>query len=64
MDTQQIPRQRSIEEQIEEYRTIVSDVFAHHRRVCQQSGREICSCGASCPCEAEQLAAQLFDWVD
>lgn len=64
MDTR-LPRPRpSIQEQIERYRTVVADVFAHHHRVCEQGGCSECSCGGSWPCAAECLAAQLLDWVD
>jgi hypothetical protein len=66
MDTRQIPRPRpetiGIQQEIDQYRVIVNDVFAHHTRICQEDCVR-CSCGESSPCPAEQLAALLLDWV-
>ena len=52
-----------VEEEIDQYRGVVSDVFSHHRRVCPENSPEACSCGDPWPCAEESLAAQLLDWV-
>lgn len=64
-----LPSQRTASEQpraemtFDDYREVVSHLFAEHQRVGLQDGPVFCTCGQYWPCRSERLAAQLLDWV-
>ncbi|MCI0687487.1 MAG: hypothetical protein L0Y54_09665 [Sporichthyaceae bacterium] len=49
-----------LDDQLDEYRALVSTVFAEHRKLPLQ---QRCTCGDAWPCGSEERAAQLLDWV-
>jgi hypothetical protein len=68
MSTRSLPRPQeqaaeSGDEQFDSYRTVLTELLAHHRRLAESTGDVRCACGAPAPCPCEQLAAQLLDWV-
>ncbi|MGH3327113.1 MAG: hypothetical protein ACRDPT_04820 [Streptomycetales bacterium] len=59
-----VPRPRvSVEDQLEQYRCLVTGVLADHERTRRDDGEFECTCGVGLPCRTAQLAAQLLDWV-